>query len=83
MYLSELVISSHLTLTQAGIPVYRPAYFREATYNQLSSIFASTTHVTIPLLNERVKILHETGRVLDEVSVGGQVFPVVIPLQRD
>ncbi|KAL5515758.1 hypothetical protein EMCRGX_G000974 [Ephydatia muelleri] len=47
-----------------------PAYYRNVTCDQLSTIFASTTHVTIPLLNERADVLHEASRVLEERFAG-------------
>ena len=62
-----------MVLTQAGVAIYKPAYYRDITSDELGRIFASSTHVQIPLLDERVKVLHNTSQVLYEVSGCGLV----------
>lgn len=67
---SKAMVAALARAVQSGIPIYKPSYYKDVTYDQLSNIFASATHVEIPLLKERVTILNSTGQVLHEKFAG-------------
>ncbi|XP_014599687.1 PREDICTED: UPF0553 protein C9orf64 homolog [Polistes canadensis] len=48
-----------------GTPIIDPKYYSEITKNELEVIFRSDDNNTnIPLINERVRVLHQAGEVL-------------------
>lgn len=47
-----------------GIKIYDPEYYSKITEDELKHVLRSDTQVTIPLLEERLKCLHEVGTVL-------------------
>ncbi|KAI8974944.1 hypothetical protein BDB01DRAFT_378985 [Pilobolus umbonatus] len=50
-----------------GIPITDPHYYGyTATDKELQSIFASDTKESIPMLNERIRVMREAGKVLCE-----------------
>lgn len=61
---------------QAGLPVYRPSVYGSMTLEQFRGIFQSETDVPIPLLERRLRNLHEAAAVLNE-KFGGSVSELV------
>ncbi|RUO96656.1 hypothetical protein BC936DRAFT_141665 [Jimgerdemannia flammicorona] len=54
---------------QAGIPITSPRYYGyDASDDDLSAVFRSDTQEQIPLLEDRIRVMREAGRVLCEVS---------------
>lgn len=53
----------------AGIPITDPHFYAEISEQQFREIFASDSGHEMPLFEERLEILRESGRVLLEVSV--------------
>ena len=51
-----------------GIPITESNYFAHITENELRHILRSDSSVQIPLFEQRLSILQETGKVLIEVS---------------
>lgn len=51
-----------------GIPITSPAYYSDITDAQLAYIFRGANEQKIPLLEERAKILRETGEALIKVN---------------
>ncbi|KAI9228918.1 MAG: hypothetical protein DHS80DRAFT_27109 [Piptocephalis tieghemiana] len=54
------------TALASGIPITDPAWYSKASDDELKDIFRSDTTDQIPLLQERVNVLRECGRVLVE-----------------
>ena len=52
---------------QEGIPFTSPSYYSTVDEKTLKQIFRSDNDTEIPLLEERVKVLNEAGKVLMEV----------------
>lgn len=52
----------------AGIPITSPAYYANASAQDIAKVFASETKESIPLFKERVDVIHEAGKVLLEVN---------------
>ncbi|CDS04978.1 hypothetical protein LRAMOSA07508 [Lichtheimia ramosa] len=50
----------------AGIPITSPAYYANASAQDIAKVFASETKESIPLFKERVDVIHEAGKVLLE-----------------
>lgn len=55
---------------QAGLPITSPKYYSNISLEEVNKIFLSSTGEPIPLLEERCRILHECGRILDEKFEG-------------
>ena len=53
---------------QEGIQITDPKYYSSLTEEKLAAIFRSDSAGEIPLLKERLAVLHETGKVLVEVN---------------
>lgn len=52
-----------------GIPITLPSYYaNKASDQDLLDIFKSDTKETCPMLNERIRVMREAGKVLCEVS---------------
>ena len=60
--------ASLIKAVEAGIPIYKPSYYGKVSESQLRSIFRSETSVELPLIGKRLENLHETAKVLNEVS---------------
>lgn len=59
-----------------GIPVTSASYYATVTLDQVRNIFRSDTAVPMPLLEERHRILNETGKILLE-KFGGSFLNCV------
>nr|SVE92530.1 EOG090X0A16 [Megafenestra aurita] len=55
---------------EAGLPITSPKYYSNISLEEVNKIFLSSTGEPIPLLEERCRILHECGRILDEKFEG-------------
>ncbi|CAD7691793.1 unnamed protein product [Nyctereutes procyonoides] len=53
-----------------GIPITSASYYATATLDQVKHIFRSDTDVPMPLIEERHRILNETGKILLEKFQG-------------
>ncbi|RMZ99122.1 hypothetical protein BpHYR1_027735, partial [Brachionus plicatilis] len=53
-----------------GFPITEPFFYAHITEQELAHIFRSDSSVQIPLFEQRLKILHETGRILIEEFQG-------------
>lgn len=53
-----------------GIPLHDPTYMKSVTLQQIQSIFRTENGIEIPLLNERVAVMQEAGKVLLEKFEG-------------
>ena len=51
---------------QAGIPITTSKFYANITEDEIKKIFVSTSGDPIPLAEDRLKNLHESGRVLNE-----------------
>ncbi|XP_011134932.1 queuosine salvage protein isoform X2 [Harpegnathos saltator] len=49
---------------EEGKPILDPAYYSKITLSDVESIFRGDDEVNIPLVNERLQVLHEAGKVL-------------------
>ena len=59
--------NSHINLKfQAGIPITSPKFYASITEKDVKEIFASSSSSEIPLIEHRVRNLHESGRILNE-----------------
>ncbi|KAM5153145.1 queuosine 5'-phosphate N-glycosylase/hydrolase-like [Mantella aurantiaca] len=47
-----------------GIPITTPSYYSEITLEQLRYVFRSDTAVPITMIETRLEILHQTGKIL-------------------
>lgn len=47
-----------------GIPITTPSYYSEITLEQLQYVFRSDTDVPITMIETRLEILHQTGKIL-------------------
>ncbi|KAI8381335.1 uncharacterized protein BYT42DRAFT_566163 [Radiomyces spectabilis] len=56
-----------------GIPVTQPAWYRDASDEDLKAVFESDTKETIPLPQERIRLMREAGHVLCERFSGSFV----------
>ena len=52
------------------MPLYKPSLFATITQEDLERVFRSETHIPIPLLEKRVKNLHEAAAVLNKKFSG-------------
>lgn len=51
------------------MPITSPAFYgKEASDQDLAHVFRSDTKESIPLLQERIKVMREAGNVLCEAS---------------
>jgi len=48
-----------------GIQITTPSYYKDVSLDTLKHIFRSSNHTTLPLLEERTKILNENGTILN------------------
>lgn len=55
---------------QEGKPIVDPKYYSQITKSEAEDIFRGDTETSIPLLDERVKSLRDTGKVLLEKYQG-------------
>ncbi|MGB9706598.1 MAG: queuosine 5'-phosphate N-glycosylase/hydrolase [Microgenomates group bacterium] len=53
-----------------GLPILDASYLANLKINEAKYIFRSATQIPIPLLNERVKILNEIGKILNKKYKG-------------
>ncbi|XP_072051290.1 queuosine 5'-phosphate N-glycosylase/hydrolase-like isoform X3 [Amphiura filiformis] len=60
-----------------GIPITSPSYYASMTLEQLQYVFRSYTSTPIPLLEQRLKHLHEAGKVLQEKFRGSFVNCII------
>lgn len=58
---------------QKGIPVTDPKFYSKVTLEELKNILKSDTDVECPLIEERLRCLHEVGTVLLEKYNGSFV----------
>ena len=65
-----------------GVPVTDANFFAKATKEDIGNIFRSATAAEIPLLNERVAILNQNGRILQE-RFKGKVSNLLEAANRD
>ena len=65
----QAIIIVH-SLSKLDIPITTPSFWtsEECTDETLKKVFRSETEEEIPLLQERMDILREVGRVLQDVS---------------
>lgn len=54
-------------LLKEGFPITEPHFYAHINEQELRHIFRSDSSVQIPLFELRLKILQETGRILNEV----------------
>ncbi|NXU76912.1 QSPP protein, partial [Oreotrochilus melanogaster] len=59
--------------TNVGIPITSASYFSTMTLDQVKHVFRSDTEVPIPLIEERHRVLNESGTVLLEKFGGSFV----------
>ena len=55
---------------EIGIPITDPHFYSEISEQQFREVFASDSGHEIPLLEDRLRVLRESGRILLEVSIG-------------
>lgn len=53
-----------LKLRCAGIPLTDPNFYATITMDKLAHVFRSDSDYDIPLLEERLQVIHEAGKVL-------------------
>lgn len=54
---------------ESGVPITSPAFYgKDASDQELIHVFRSDTKESIPLLQERIKVMREAGTVLCEAS---------------
>ncbi|XP_053554685.1 queuosine salvage protein [Bombina bombina] len=59
-----------------GIPITTPSYYSNITLDQLKHVLRSDSDVPIPMIEERLQILHQTGKILTE-KFGGSYLNCV------
>ncbi|CAJ0965287.1 unnamed protein product, partial [Ranitomeya imitator] len=59
-----------------GIPITAASYYSTVTLDQLNHVFRSDTEVPITLIETRLEILHQTGKILME-KFGGSFLNCV------
>jgi hypothetical protein len=52
---------------QNGIPIASAAFYASITMEKLKEVFKSDSTTEMPLVEDRIKNLHEAGKVLNEV----------------
>ena len=65
-----------MSFTTTGIPLTDPKFFATVTKEQLSHILRSDSEYPIPLLDERLDVINEAGKVLME-KYGGSFANVI------
>uniref|UniRef100_A0A8C5Q6Y7 Queuosine 5'-phosphate N-glycosylase/hydrolase n=1 Tax=Leptobrachium leishanense TaxID=445787 RepID=A0A8C5Q6Y7_9ANUR len=59
-----------------GIPLTSASYYSNITLDQLKYVLRSDSDFPIPMIEERLEVLHQTGRILVE-KYGGSFFNVL------
>ncbi|KAM9305154.1 queuosine 5'-phosphate N-glycosylase/hydrolase-like [Gastrophryne carolinensis] len=59
-----------------GIPITTPSYYSKVTLEQLKHVFRSDTDIPITMIETRLEILHQTGKILME-KYGGSFLNCV------
>lgn len=65
---SEAMVASLHRAHSEGVPFFEGGYLAEITRDQLASVFKGS--IEMPMLDERVAILHEVGKKLEESYSG-------------
>lgn len=66
-YTGYMALCAALTrAVEAGIPITSPKFYASITEKDVKEIFASSSSSEIPLIEHRVRNLHESGRILNE-----------------
>lgn len=59
-----------------GIPITKASYYSAMTMDQLRHVLRSDTDVSMPLMEERLRVLHESGKIMLE-KFGGSYLNCV------
>ena len=62
-----LIIIYNKIKKKEGYPIVEPNYYAHINESELRHIFRSDSKIEIPLVEQRVKILQETGKILLDV----------------
>lgn len=80
IYTSLFKMSSLWFGLQNGIPLTDPNFYASVSKKKLAEILKSDTDYDIPMLDQRVDVLNEAGKVLMEVTL---IWNYVILCQAD
>ena len=55
-------------ITQEGIPITDPNYYASISHQDFMKVFRSDSDYDIPMVEERIEVMHEAGKALLKVS---------------
>ena len=57
-----------IMITQEGIPITDPNYYASISHQDFMKVFRSDSDCDIPMVEERIEVMHEAGKALLKVS---------------
>ena len=68
LYLFKVRSYSIIMITQEGIPITDPNYYASISHQDFMKVFRSDSDYDIPMVEERIEVMHEAGKALLKVS---------------
>ena len=60
-------INIDIFISKDSINILDSSFYADITMTQLQKIFRSDSDTPVPMLEKRLQVLHESGRILNEV----------------